>query len=165
MRKLRLRKNTISQITQFSFWVSVAIATQFDFQEGRNRESCENYYIEDFFFGKMRQSQNKNSQFSQETQIAIRNFRHFANNTIGFCVHFTTLRSFIWSKWVKILKSTDFYWLKAIELPRVDYYFKIGHFFDRKIHFSEKFSKFWNREVKNFQTYRYNSSIHYHQWF
>ena len=41
-------KNTISQITQFSF-VSVGRnhnTTQFDFQEGRN---CENYYIGDFF--------------------------------------------------------------------------------------------------------------------
>ena len=49
-----------------------------------------------------KKSQNKNSQFSQKTQIAIRNFRNFrnlwicdfrnfANNTIGFWAHFTTL--------------------------------------------------------------------------
>ena len=50
--ELRLRKNTISQITQFSF-VSVGRnrnTTQFDFQEGRNYENCENYYIEEKFF-------------------------------------------------------------------------------------------------------------------
>ena len=45
---------------------------------------------------------NKNSQFSKKTQIASRNFRNFrnlwicdfrnfANNTIGFWAHFTTL--------------------------------------------------------------------------
>ena len=51
--KLRIaiaKKNTISQITQFSF-VSVGRnrnTTQFDSQEGRNCECCENYYIEDF---------------------------------------------------------------------------------------------------------------------
>ena len=44
-------ENTISQITQFSF-VNVGHnrnTTQFDFQKGRNCESCENDYIEDFF--------------------------------------------------------------------------------------------------------------------
>ena len=44
-------KNTISQITQLSF-LSVGRnrnTTQFDSQEGRNCESCENYYIEVFF--------------------------------------------------------------------------------------------------------------------
>ena len=48
-------KNTISQITQFSF-LSVRRnrnTTQFDFQERRNCESCENCYIEDFFFEKL----------------------------------------------------------------------------------------------------------------
>ena len=47
-------KNTISQITQFSF-LSIGRnrnITQFDFLEGRNCESCENYYIEGFFFEK-----------------------------------------------------------------------------------------------------------------
>jgi len=46
-----------------------------------------------------KKSQNKNSQFSQKTQIAIRNFRNlwncgfrnFANNTVEFWAHFTTL--------------------------------------------------------------------------
>jgi len=44
-------KNPISQLTQFSF-LGVGRnrnTTQFDFQEGRNCESCENYYIEVFF--------------------------------------------------------------------------------------------------------------------
>ena len=44
-------KNTISQITQLSF-LSVGRnrnTTQFDLQDGRNCESCENYYIEVFF--------------------------------------------------------------------------------------------------------------------
>ena len=44
-------KNTISQITQFSF-LSVGRnrnTTQFDFLDGRNCESCENYYIEELF--------------------------------------------------------------------------------------------------------------------
>ena len=52
--KLRLRKNTISQITQFSFLTigRNRNITQFDFLEGRNCESCENYYIEGFFFEK-----------------------------------------------------------------------------------------------------------------
>ena len=45
-------KNTISQITQFSFLTigRNRNITQFDFLEGRNCESCENYYIEGFFF-------------------------------------------------------------------------------------------------------------------
>jgi len=45
------KKNTISQIKQFSF-LSVGRngnTTQFDFLKGRNRESCQNYYIEEFF--------------------------------------------------------------------------------------------------------------------
>ena len=47
-------KNTISQITQFSF-LSIGRnrnITQFDFLEGRNCESCENCYIQGFFFEK-----------------------------------------------------------------------------------------------------------------
>ena len=47
-------KNTISQITQFSFLTigRNRNITQFDFLQGRNCESCENYYIEGFFFEK-----------------------------------------------------------------------------------------------------------------
>ena len=48
--ELRLRKkNTISQITQFSFLTigRNRNITQFDFLEGRN---CENYYIDGFLF-------------------------------------------------------------------------------------------------------------------
>ena len=47
-------KNTISQITQFSFLTigRNRNITQFDFLEGRNCESCENYFIEGFFFEK-----------------------------------------------------------------------------------------------------------------
>ena len=45
-------KNTISQITQFSFW-SVdrnRKIKQFGFLDDRNCENCENYFIEEFFF-------------------------------------------------------------------------------------------------------------------
>ena len=44
-------KNTISQITQFSFLTigRNRNITQFDFLQGRNCESCENYCIEVFF--------------------------------------------------------------------------------------------------------------------
>ena len=70
-KKYNFANNTIDFLSVGRNWST----TQFDFLEGRNCESCENYYIEEKIL---------NSQFSQKTQIAIRkfcNFRNFANNT------------------------------------------------------------------------------------
>ena len=49
--EFRLGKNTILQITKLSFlsFGRNRNTTQFDSQEDRNWERCENYYIEEFF--------------------------------------------------------------------------------------------------------------------
>ena len=74
-------KIAISQLTQFIFLSAGRNRniTQFDFLEGRNCESCENYYIEKIFeksieTGFQLISSNKNSQFSQLSQITRLDF-------------------------------------------------------------------------------------------
>ena len=84
--ELRLRKNTISQLTQFIFLntVAIAIATQFVFLEGRNlaiAKKLRKFFFMDFLyeFSKNYSTEiilDKNSQFRNFFAIAISQFRN-----------------------------------------------------------------------------------------